>query len=143
MESFSCNICKLTLKNKATMQKHYKSYRHKRRIDNQINPNTNTCVLCVCGKEYSCRQSLYMHRKQCEIYKNKLNSINESNNTTNETTVVVEKQQLDNLHDMIFCLQTQLQYQTKIQSQIESQFQFQTNILSQIQSQLQCQTILT
>jgi hypothetical protein len=83
-----------------------------------------------------------MHRKQCEIHKNKLNSINESNNATNETTVVVEKQQLDHLHDMIFCLQTELQYQTKIQSQIQTQFQSQTNILSQIQTQLQSQNIL-
>ena len=90
MESFNCDICKITLKNKVTLQKHYKSYRHKRRINNQN--NTNTCVLCVCGKEYSCRQSLYLHRKQCETYKNKLNNISESNtepDLTNQTTVVV------------------------------------------------------
>ena len=130
MESFTCDICKITLKNEVTLQKHYKSYRHKRRINNQN--NTNTCVLCVCGKEYSCRQSLYMHRKQCETYKNKLNNIPETNtepDLPNQTTVVVEKQEIDHLHNMIFCLQTQLQTQN----------QTQTKILSQIQTQLQTQ----
>lgn len=71
MENFHCGICNVTLKNNVTLQKHNKSNRHKRRVENQT--KLNTCVLCVCGKEYSCRQSLYLHRKKCETYQNRSN----------------------------------------------------------------------
>lgn len=90
MENFHCGICNVTLKNNVTLQKHNKSNRHKRRVENQT--KLNTCVLCVCGKEYSCRQSLYLHRKKCETYQNKSNDASPHETDDPHPAPTIEKQ---------------------------------------------------
>jgi 5-methylcytosine-specific restriction endonuclease McrA len=56
-----CSTCNLTFKSKANYTKHLKSQRHLSRLSNE-------CVVykCICGKGYSHRVSLCVHRKTCQ-----------------------------------------------------------------------------
>jgi hypothetical protein len=60
-----CEVCDVTFSSIYALRKHLKTKLHKRK---QI-PTTKKYP-CPCGKQYSHRQTLYAHRKQCEIYKN-------------------------------------------------------------------------
>jgi len=60
-----CIICSIKFKSKANYTKHLKTERHKIRSSN-IYTKTYSCV---CGKKYLHSQSLYLHRKTCDIYK--------------------------------------------------------------------------
>jgi uncharacterized C2H2 Zn-finger protein len=64
-----CKTCNLTFKNKDNYTKHLKTQRHQKRLANE-----STVHSCVCGKSYSYHQSLYVHRKTCEQYKQAKNN---------------------------------------------------------------------
>lgn len=78
-----CETCNVPLKNKMCYTKHLKSKRHLHR--------TNICCAtfdCVCGKNYSYHQSLYVHRKKCLLF------LNSKENTKNIENVNLKVQHL-------------------------------------------------
>ena len=131
MEKMNCNICNVEFKSKRCFETHFTTRKHKIRASNDLTDKYK----CKCGKMYTFKQGLYAHKKTCTY----VPSDNTEPDLTNPTTVVVEKQEIDHLRDMVFCLQTQLQIQHQNQTKIETQLQTQTKILSQIQTQLQTQ----
>ena len=76
-----CPTCNLTLKNKACYDKHLKTSRHIQRCSTDV-----TTFKCVCGKGYLYNQSLYVHRKTCEIHRS-----NKENNTRANKEVTAYK----------------------------------------------------
>ena len=64
--TMECATCSIQFKTKANYAKHLKTERHKKR-SSDIYTRTYSCI---CGKKYAHSQSLYAHRKLCEIYKN-------------------------------------------------------------------------
>jgi len=60
-----CEICNIDCKTKANYNKHMISNRH-------IHRKTNAPIIysCKCGRTYTYHQSLYYHRKTCEIHQN-------------------------------------------------------------------------
>jgi hypothetical protein len=60
-----CNSCNLNFKNNACYKKHLKTSRH---IQRSTNPDI-IILSCTCGRTYSYNQSLYVHQKKCEQYK--------------------------------------------------------------------------
>ena len=63
-----CSICNTTFKTKTNYKKHLKTKRHLKR-SNEVSP-----LKCLCGKIYSFRESLCIHRKTCTIYQTSLKS---------------------------------------------------------------------
>jgi len=72
-----CDICKMTFKTKAYLEKHIANSKlHAKRSVSDL------CYVCPCGKKYSHRQSLHLHRKSCimdksenETQKQKINQL--------------------------------------------------------------------
>jgi len=59
-----CQTCNLSFKSKACYTKHLKTNRHIHRSSTDV-----TTFHCVCGRGYLYYQSLYVHRKKCEIHR--------------------------------------------------------------------------
>ena len=62
-----CAVCNIVCKNRRNYTLHLQSKRHIQKSNN-IQPNT-----CECGKQFSHRQSLYLHRKTCTVSNEKKN----------------------------------------------------------------------
>ena len=60
--SQQCIICNVLLKSEKCMQSHRKSKRH---IDKVNNTTQTPNYTCCCGKNYTHRQSLHVHRRTC------------------------------------------------------------------------------
>ena len=87
-EALHCNSCNLDFKNNTCYKKHLKTSRHIQR-----STNANIIVFsCICGRSYSYHQSLYVHRKKCEIYKNNICSSQVCDSVTNEKIMSYEKE---------------------------------------------------
>ena len=61
--SIKCITCDVLLKSEKCMQTHRKSKRHIDKVNNIIAQPIN--FTCGCGKNYSYRQGLYVHRRTC------------------------------------------------------------------------------
>lgn len=74
-----CTTCSIQFKTKANYVKHLKTERHNKCSSNVY---VRSLYYCTCGKKYAHSQSLYTHRKKCEIYKHppKESCINTSTN---------------------------------------------------------------
>jgi hypothetical protein len=60
--SIECAVCNVLLKSEKCMQSHRKSKRHIDKVNNTTQlPN----YTCGCGKNYTYRQSLHVHRRTC------------------------------------------------------------------------------
>lgn len=58
-----CVLCNVFLKSERCLQSHVKSKRHIDKANNTALPPNFTCV---CGKNYTHRQSLHVHRRTCQ-----------------------------------------------------------------------------
>lgn len=54
-----CETCAIHFTRKQVYEKHLKTQKHLKRI------HSAAFFQCPCGKSYSCKQSLYVHRKKC------------------------------------------------------------------------------
>ena len=57
-----CDVCNIQLKSKRNLIRHGASTTHLKRVE-----KAKSAFQCNCGKWYSYRQSLYLHRKQCKL----------------------------------------------------------------------------
>ena len=64
--TIECNPCDFKCCNKNDYNSHILTHKHKRltNIDNK-NVKNSTKFKCECGKEYTYRQSLSVHKKKC------------------------------------------------------------------------------
>lgn len=67
-KQFYCDTCKCTFTKNYYLQKHYDSQKHKKRMN--CDENTSRYI-CVCGKQYSHRQSFQVHKKKCNYKEEK------------------------------------------------------------------------
>jgi hypothetical protein len=69
MSRFNCKECDYKTSNKKDFNKHIDTKKHKYNKYNQdttkLSPDHN--MVCVCGKSYGHRASLYNHKKQCKM----------------------------------------------------------------------------
>jgi hypothetical protein len=85
-QKFECKKCDYYTCNKKDFTKHISTQKHQLLTNDlqEIPKNPNTIIfqnnICECGNVYKHRQSLYKHRKYCEIIK-KCGIINQSSNT--------------------------------------------------------------
>ena len=54
-----CETCSIVFSRKQAYETHLKSKKHAKRCE------PNKLHICDCGKSYSCKQSLYVHKKKC------------------------------------------------------------------------------
>lgn len=83
---YECKNCNYTSVRKSDFKKHLLSVKHKNCVDG-INTKK---YICNCGKEYSCRQSLWKHNKVCELNKKEVLVTNE--NTLLKEIIEIKKQ---------------------------------------------------
>ena len=60
---FLCETCGTGSNNKKDYNRHCITVKHLSRLDGSVNITKD--FVCICGKEYINRQSLYMHKKKC------------------------------------------------------------------------------
>jgi hypothetical protein len=98
---YECDACDYITSSKKDFTKHTSTQKHKNRINvdqmftfkrkSPKNPNT---LICSCGKQYSYKQSLSVHRKKCNfnesIQNNNNNEIN--NNNTNNNKIKIQNE---------------------------------------------------
>ena len=63
---FVCEICDVITNNKKDYNKHLLTRKHQN-VYNCLQNNPLTKYVCECGKEYTYRQSLYVHKKKCTV----------------------------------------------------------------------------
>ena len=68
---FSCDFCDFSSSNKKDYNRHLLTLKHKKetnggQVDDTENLEKHTCG---CGREYTCRQGLWKHKKNCSTYK--------------------------------------------------------------------------
>ena len=80
--SHQCIICNVFLKSGKCMQSHQKSKRHIEKVNNSAPPPNFTCV---CGKNYTHRQSLHVHRRSC----------------TAENTIITDSMRIEKLQNTV------------------------------------------
>ena len=81
-EPYYCHYCNYQSENISNYKRHLKTKKHKQEIAKHngqsvqeraktppIKEQDNTNFQCVCGSIYRNRQSLYRHRKKCEVFK--------------------------------------------------------------------------
>lgn len=82
MQSICCEVCNMTFKSEKYLKAHLKSKRH---LSWSEKKPTNQHK-CKCGKVFSYRQSLYLHKKSCTII------IEDEDVETSKTLTVDERQ---------------------------------------------------
>lgn len=82
-----CLTCNLKFKCKANYTKHLKTQRHLNRLSNDC-----TVYTCICGKGYSHRVSLCVHRKTCEKHQESKQNNNAAMNEMQQRLDKYEKE---------------------------------------------------
>lgn len=67
---FNCDECSYTTSNKQSYDRHIISMKH----------NKTQKYVCECGKKYKHRQSLYNHKRKCQVSNDEKNDYNETDN---------------------------------------------------------------
>jgi hypothetical protein len=63
-QNFYCKKCDYNTSSKADYDRHLLTRKHTN-VDACLPKKTQIIRVCECGKEYSCRQSLFIHKKKC------------------------------------------------------------------------------
>jgi hypothetical protein len=67
---FICKICNFKCFKKGDWNRHILTLKHVKNDQNNINiHNNNSGYICICGKKYSYRQGLSVHKKKCVGFK--------------------------------------------------------------------------
>jgi len=103
---FECITCNFKCCNKNDYNRHITTHKHKMltNVDNKSVKNS-TKFKCECGKEYSHRQSLSVHKQKCQ--KNKKDTESIENSITPDLIIQIIKQNQE-LQKQNFNLQTQV-----------------------------------
>ena len=86
---YECNICNYKCSKKYDLNRHLLTKKHNERKKNFEKKDKIQFqeFVCICGKDYRHRQSLYAHKKRCNYNRNildtSINNINNSNNNNN------------------------------------------------------------
>jgi hypothetical protein len=92
LANYSCTFCNYTCYKKYDWERHILTRKHKINETNKTNIELNLKTEnfnCICGKKYKHRQSLFTHKKTCNI-----NNQSKNNNTN---MLVVQNNILNNL----------------------------------------------
>ena len=96
---FNCEKCDFNCSKKCDWDRHITTLKHKNRttgefsLTDSTNRHKNNSMTCVCGKEYSARNSLWYHQKKCTKYNKAVTNTDsecngDSKNSTNNSIVL-------------------------------------------------------
>ncbi len=117
MSTFECKYCDYKTSNKKDFNKHNETKKHKHNKYNQDTTNhpQQHNMVCVCGKSYGHRASLYNHKKNCKmIMQSGMNENTIVGDKINITTEMFMKLMNDNQEMIKIIKEQQLQLNTII-----------------------------
>ena len=95
--SFMCEKCDYITSRRNDYDKHMTTSKHKNVY--QCLPVNKKSRICECGKTYSCKQTLYVHKKKCNIFEK---DINKSQPESTDTNIILQLiKQNDNFKNLI------------------------------------------
>jgi hypothetical protein len=93
---FSCKECVFKCCKRSDWDRHIVTRKHEILTDTDAkNAKNATSYLCECGKQYRHRQSLFNHRKKCNIYTQKTTKQTEVPNITPELIITLIQENKD------------------------------------------------
>ena len=93
--TYFCDTCKVTCKSKRNYEIHLKSKRHI-----EFN-NERKVYTCICGKIYTHRQSISLHRKTCSVYINRNLEVGSNNSSNGGTTICPPVDTIETLQERL------------------------------------------
>ena len=116
-EFYYCEICDYKTYKKQHYDRHLLTAKHKNFINVYTKGKKGKDVIkthiCNCGKQYTYRQSLYVHRKKCQFTNN-----NNTNTNNNIQSTVIENTDNKNLENLVVHL---IQENTEIKEIVKKQ----------------------
>ena len=108
----SCQICDYKCCKQSEYNKHILTSKHNKlsllltitASNSEKIASTPNMFVCKCGKEYKHRQSLFTHRKQCNIEKQVLNNPNEPTDKELMMMVIQQNAELIKKNDELQCM---------------------------------------
>jgi hypothetical protein len=118
--TYECKICSYITNNKKDYNKHLLTLKHNKLTENLQNENKilKQKYICKCGKEYSHRQSLYNHNKNCIIPTDLTNKINTDTNLDYKMICELFKLQLNENKELKEILIEQNKQNNELQNKV-------------------------
>ncbi len=93
-KKFYCKSCDYECYKNSDWKKHVSTQKHTGSLNER--ENRPTSFICICGKEYKHRQSLYKHKLSCvpEKPKNALVNVNQNDNTSDFFEILKQNDEL-------------------------------------------------
>ena len=122
---YNCELCGIKTNNKKDYNKHLLTLKHKNRTNLGIlEQNIPTCTYnCeYCGKKYKARNSLWYHKKNCDINKHTSNIvITDDKILTNDSNIVITDDKILTNNDDIQTLSNLIVEMVKSNNEIQKQ----------------------
>ena len=112
--NFTCNFCDFECSKKSDWERHVSTRKHKN-IDPNIDPKLRSAPIkkyvCFCGKTYSYKQSIYVHRQKCKMINNIINESEDKNNNNEKQLLITENENKNELIIKLLNQNNELQHQ--------------------------------
>ena len=144
-KKFICEKCAFVCSNKQDYTRHLTTVKHINRtksdkIEHNTNQKTPILFVCVCGKKYSARNSLWYHKKKCQIKQSNNSFVSVENEDHRDE--LIERLVSSNTEMVTSSNEMKSMFQLLLEKYHESQLQIQESQLQYHESQIQNQELM-
>ena len=114
---YNCKLCDYNTNRLSQINKHFTTRKHI--MTTHGLPTCNNDYNCICGKEFSCRQNLYRHKKTCSVQSNS----EETEHLTNSISQLTPNSQIQDVSVMFELLKQNQDFKELIIEQTKQLFE--------------------